>query len=168
MIFVSAKTVHTNINLLVNFVYIRDDNNFYPPTGRIKRRIMSFADRYGPWTLILGASEGTGRAFARKIAANGVPSILIARREAPLLALAKEIHAESGVECITATLDLAADDRGDEQQGVWQEVSGRAHKMGPAETPQDLADRPSRSRHPPSPSFRPILSGAQGAIMNER
>src|SRR5260370_30704066 len=96
MIFVSAKAIHMNINLLVNFVYIRDDNNFYPPTVRIKRRIMSFADRYGPWTLILGASEGTGRAFARKIAANGVPSILIARREAPLLALAKEIHAESG------------------------------------------------------------------------
>src|SRR5260370_5555612 len=111
MIFVSAKAIHMNINLLVNFVYIRDDNNFYPPTVRIKRRIMSFADRYGPWTLILGASEGTGRAFARKIAANGVPSILIARREAPLLALAKEIHAESGgFECITATIDLAAPD----------------------------------------------------------
>jgi len=74
--FVSAKTIHININLLVNFVYMRDDNKNYPTAGRIKRRIMSFADRYGPWTLILGASEGTGRALARKIAANGVPSIL--------------------------------------------------------------------------------------------
>jgi short-subunit dehydrogenase len=71
---------------------------------------MSFADRYGPWALVLGASEGTGRAFARKIAANGVPCILIARREAPLLALAEEILAESGVNCITATIDLAAPD----------------------------------------------------------
>jgi short-subunit dehydrogenase len=69
---------------------------------------MSFADRYGPWALILGASEGTGRAFARKIAANGVPCILIARREKPLAALALEIRAESDVECITATVDLAA------------------------------------------------------------
>jgi len=71
---------------------------------------MSFAVRYGPWALILGASEGTGRAFARKIAANGVPCILIARREKPLLALAEEIRAESGVKCITSTIDLAAPD----------------------------------------------------------
>jgi short-subunit dehydrogenase len=69
---------------------------------------MSFADRYGPWALILGASEGTGRAFARKIAANGVPCILFARRDKPLAALALEIRAETGVECITASVDLAA------------------------------------------------------------
>jgi uncharacterized protein len=71
---------------------------------------MSFADRYGPWALILGASEGTGRAFARKIAANGVPCILVARREKPLSELAHEIRAESGIECLTATVDLAAPD----------------------------------------------------------
>jgi uncharacterized protein len=69
---------------------------------------MSFQDRYGPWALILGASEGTGRAFARKIAANGVPCILVARREKPLTELALEIRAESGIECLTATVDLAA------------------------------------------------------------
>jgi uncharacterized protein len=71
---------------------------------------MSFAVRYGPWALILGASEGTGRAFARKIAANGVPCILIARREQPLVALAEQIRAESGIDCVTATIDLAAPD----------------------------------------------------------
>jgi short-subunit dehydrogenase len=71
---------------------------------------MSFADRYGPWALVLGASEGTGRAFSRKIAANGVPCILIARREKPLAALAREIRAESGTDCITAAIDLAAPD----------------------------------------------------------
>ena len=71
---------------------------------------MSFAERYGPWAIIAGASEGTGRAFARKIAAQGVRCILIARREAPLRALADEIRAESGVECVTATIDLAAPD----------------------------------------------------------
>jgi short-subunit dehydrogenase len=71
---------------------------------------MGFADRYGPWAVISGASEGTGRAFARRIAANGVPSILIARREQPLAALAEEIRTESGVECITAVIDLTAPD----------------------------------------------------------
>ena len=69
---------------------------------------MIFSERYGPWAVVTGASEGTGRAFARQIAAEGVPSVLIARREAPLAALAEEIRAESGVECIPATIDLAA------------------------------------------------------------
>ena len=71
---------------------------------------MSFAERYGPWAVIAGASEGTGRAFARKIAANGVPCILIARREAPLAALAAEIQLESGLTCVTAAIDLTSPD----------------------------------------------------------
>lgn len=71
---------------------------------------MSLKDRYGPWAVIAGASEGTGREFARRLAADGVPSVLIARRQEPLTALAVEIRAESGVECITACVDLAAPD----------------------------------------------------------
>jgi short-subunit dehydrogenase len=69
---------------------------------------MSFAERYGPWAVVAGASEGTGRAFARKIAANGVPCILVARREAPLAVLAAEIRSESGIVCATAAIDLTA------------------------------------------------------------
>jgi uncharacterized protein len=69
---------------------------------------MRFAERYGPWAVVMGASEGTGREFARQIAAQGVPSILIARREGPLEALAREIREASGIECLTATIDLAA------------------------------------------------------------
>ncbi len=70
----------------------------------------TLAARYGPWAVIAGASEGTGRAFARKLAANGVACVLIARREAPLAALADEIRAEFGVECVVAAIDLAAPD----------------------------------------------------------
>jgi uncharacterized protein len=71
---------------------------------------MSFSGHYGPWAVIAGASEGTGRAFARQVAAKGVNCILIARREGPLTVLAEEIRAASRVECITATIDLAASD----------------------------------------------------------
>jgi short-subunit dehydrogenase len=71
---------------------------------------MRFAERYGPWAVVMGASEGTGREFARQIAAQGVPSILIARRAGPLESLAREIREESGSECLTATIDLAAPD----------------------------------------------------------
>ncbi|TAL01762.1 MAG: SDR family NAD(P)-dependent oxidoreductase [Rhodospirillaceae bacterium] len=71
---------------------------------------MDFAERYGPWALIAGASEGTGRAFARKVAKQGLNCILIARREGPLVTLAEEVRAQYGVECITASVDLAAND----------------------------------------------------------
>jgi short-subunit dehydrogenase len=74
---------------------------------------MSFVEQYGPWAVVAGASEGTGRAFARKIASNGVPSILIARRAEPLAALAEEIRSESGLVCATAAIDLASPDAPD-------------------------------------------------------
>ena len=71
---------------------------------------MSVRARYGPWAVIAGASEGTGQAFARRIAAQGVHCVLIARREAPLAVLADELRAEHGVECVTASIDLARAD----------------------------------------------------------
>ena len=70
---------------------------------------MSFRERYGPWALITGASEGTGSAFARQIAAQGVNLILVARREGPLAQLAEEIRG-LGVECVAASIDLSKDD----------------------------------------------------------
>lgn len=69
-----------------------------------------FSNRYGPWALIAGASEGTGASFARQLAEKGLNLILVARRAGPLDKLADEIHAAHGVQCITATIDLAAED----------------------------------------------------------
>jgi short-subunit dehydrogenase len=68
---------------------------------------MDFAGRYGPWAVIAGASEGTGRAFAEQIAAAGVNCILVARRQGPLDALAAELRTNHGVECVVAAVDLA-------------------------------------------------------------
>lgn len=72
-----------------------------------------FTARYGPWALIAGASEGTGASFARQLAAKGLDLILIARREAPLEALAAELRAAHGTTCITASIDLAVSDATD-------------------------------------------------------
>jgi short-subunit dehydrogenase len=72
---------------------------------------MEFSERYGPWALIAGASEGTGRAFAKRVAAQGVSCILIANG-GPLEDTADEIRRESGVEVITARIDLSAPDAG--------------------------------------------------------
>ena len=73
---------------------------------------MSLAEQYGPWALITGASEGTGRAFAHRLADERINCILVARRDAPLQALASEIRAK-GVECITASVDLSSNDATD-------------------------------------------------------
>jgi short-subunit dehydrogenase len=69
---------------------------------------MDFLKNYGPWAVVAGASEGTGRAIARELASKGLPSVLVARREAPLITLRDEILAEFGIQCDVALVDLAA------------------------------------------------------------
>lgn len=70
---------------------------------------MSLRERYGPWAVITGASEGTGAAFALRLADAGISPVLVARREGPLAELAAQVRAR-GVECVTASIDLSADD----------------------------------------------------------
>jgi short-subunit dehydrogenase len=67
---------------------------------------MEFSERYGPWAIIAGASEGTGRSFARQVAAKGLNCVLVAK-DGPLEKTAEEIRRESGVEVVTAWIDLA-------------------------------------------------------------
>lgn len=74
---------------------------------------MTDVDRYGPWAVIAGASEGIGEHAARQLAADGVSVVLISRRQAVLDALRDSILADGaapGVEVRTLALDLAADD----------------------------------------------------------
>jgi short-subunit dehydrogenase len=66
-----------------------------------------FSDKYGPWAIVAGASEGTGAAFSRQIASHGVNVVLVARRIGPLGALAEAIREESGVETRVVPLDLS-------------------------------------------------------------
>jgi short-subunit dehydrogenase len=70
---------------------------------------MSFRDKYGPWAVITGASEGVGAEFALRLADEGIASVLVARREGPLVELAEQVRGR-GVECVTALVDLTAPD----------------------------------------------------------
>ncbi|GAA1883575.1 SDR family NAD(P)-dependent oxidoreductase [Asanoa iriomotensis] len=65
-----------------------------------------FADRYGPWALVAGASEGLGAAFAHALAARGLKLILAARRAEPLTALADALTTET----VTVAADLSTMD----------------------------------------------------------
>jgi len=71
---------------------------------------MTFVDRYGPWTLVLGGSEGIGVSFARLLAADGLNVALAARRTQPLEELANKLAAETGVSTRTVAVDLMAVD----------------------------------------------------------
>jgi short-subunit dehydrogenase len=70
---------------------------------------IAFADRYGPWAVVAGASEGVGAAFARAVAGQGLNVVLLARRQAVLEDVAGAIRAETGVETRAVSVDLAAD-----------------------------------------------------------
>jgi short-subunit dehydrogenase len=69
-----------------------------------------FVERYGPWAVVAGASEGLGAAFARELAERGLNLVLLARREAVLEEVAAPLRARNGVEVTTAAVDLGAPD----------------------------------------------------------
>jgi len=69
-----------------------------------------FAERYGPWAVITGASAGIGAEFARRIAERGVNVVLVARRRNRLEALASNIEDMCQVEARVAPADLASRD----------------------------------------------------------
>ena len=70
-------------------------------------------ERYGPWALVTGASDGIGRAFATELAAAGLSVVLVARRKEVLDELALALHAQHGVQTAVVATDLStADGRG--------------------------------------------------------
>ncbi len=71
--------------------------------SRSQRRLR---ERYGPWAVVTGASDGIGREFARRLAASGANVVLVARRADVLAALAAEIGAQHGVETRVVAADL--------------------------------------------------------------
>ncbi|MFK7733207.1 MAG: SDR family NAD(P)-dependent oxidoreductase [Pseudomonadales bacterium] len=70
----------------------------------------NFKERYGPWALIAGGSEGTGESFARQLAAIGINLILVARREAPLLKLRQSLLKNNSVQVEILAQDMTAND----------------------------------------------------------
>ncbi len=69
-----------------------------------------FSSQYGPWALVVGASDGVGAQFAARIARNGVNVVLVARRQEVLDEVAVDIGESTGVETRTLAVDLATDD----------------------------------------------------------
>jgi short-subunit dehydrogenase len=75
-----------------------------------ERHQTEFAQRYGPWALIAGASEGVGAAFALEVARRGVNVVLLARRQKVLDEVAASIRSGTGIETRVLAVDLADSD----------------------------------------------------------
>lgn len=70
-------------------------------------------ERYGPWAVVTGASDGIGREFAVSVARCGVNLVLVARRQALLDALASDLAAAHGVKTAVIAVDLATESGAD-------------------------------------------------------
>jgi len=72
-----------------------------------KSQSLEFIDRYGPWAVVAGASQGLGAAYACQLAARGMNLVLIARRAEMLDTLAAEITDHYAVKTKTMVQDLS-------------------------------------------------------------
>jgi short-subunit dehydrogenase len=69
-----------------------------------------FADKYGPWAFVAGASMGIGAALSHETARRGLNVLMMARGAAQLEEAARSVRAAHGVEVRTLAADLAAPD----------------------------------------------------------
>jgi uncharacterized protein len=65
-----------------------------------------FSQRYGPWAVVAGASDGVGASVARLLGDRGVNVVLVARRQGVLDEVAQTIKTETR----TVALDLSVPD----------------------------------------------------------
>ena len=76
--------------------------------NEIEGERVKFFDRYGPWAVVLGASEGLGEAYAHGAARRELNVVVAARRAELCQRVARDIAAQHGVATHAVAVDLAA------------------------------------------------------------
>jgi uncharacterized protein len=66
-----------------------------------------FKEKYGPWAVVAGASEGLGAAWTHGLAARGLNVLMLARRLDLLDQTARAVRERHGVEVRTMAMDLS-------------------------------------------------------------
>jgi hypothetical protein len=74
----------------------------------------TFPQKYGPWAIVAGGSEGLGAAFAATLAKKGLNLVLIARRKEPLDALSAELRRAHAIEVHAIQADLSRPETAEE------------------------------------------------------
>ena len=67
-----------------------------------------FIQKYGPWAVVTGASDGIGKAFANELALRGLNLVLVARREDRLVNLAEELTTKFKINVRIQPADLSS------------------------------------------------------------
>ena len=75
---------------------------------------MKLKEKYGEWGIILGATEGVGKAFCEKIASEGMNVVMVGRREEMLKALGEDISSKYGVKHLVIKADFSDPNSTDE------------------------------------------------------
>lgn len=68
----------------------------------------SFAGRYGPWAVVVGAAQGLGAEFCRQLAARGLDLAMVALEDDDLRVLARSLEDERGIETRTVVGDITS------------------------------------------------------------
>ena len=71
---------------------------------------VNFVEQYGPWALVVGASQGLGAAWAEECAKRGQNVAICARTLSKLDAVAADLRKKYGVETRTFSIDISAED----------------------------------------------------------
>ncbi len=66
-----------------------------------------YFERFGPWAIVAGGSEGIGAAFGEELARRGFRLILVAERDQPLGDVARRLSETYAVEVRSLVIDLA-------------------------------------------------------------
>lgn len=69
-----------------------------------------YFDKYGPWALVAGASEGLGEAFSIELASRGLNVALLARRVPPLARLERDLANRFRVDTRVIAADMGGPD----------------------------------------------------------
>jgi short-subunit dehydrogenase len=110
-------------------------------------RDVTLKDRYGPWALLVGGSEGIGEHLARDLAAAGVNLVLVARKPDPLAATAQAVREAYGVEVRTLELDVTSPDLLERIDAVagGLEIGLVVHNVGGGQSFGPVVERPLES-----------------------
>jgi short-subunit dehydrogenase len=101
-------------------------------------------ERYGPWAIVAGGSEGVGAAFVDRLARAGFRLLLVARKPGPLEAVAAEVRARHGAEVRTLATDLTAPEAAERVLGAVAgcEIGLLVYNAGADNSFDEFLDRP--------------------------
>ncbi|KAL8572774.1 hypothetical protein ACOMHN_030356 [Nucella lapillus] len=81
--------------------------------------------KYGPWAVVTGGSDGIGRAYAMELARRGMNIVLISKDEKKLIKAAEEIEEEYLVQVEYISVDFSLEVKEGLYDTIWAGVAGK-------------------------------------------